>query len=501
MLETTKALINISGILIFINLVVFALGGALIWGLLTKKTQSLEARNKRLTALKQLDEVMMSSFTSLSDVSQKVTDAVAFNLGFMVGVLALVDTERDILKRVAMSQTREGKKAMSILPIHYTKIEIPLNYKGNLMVKAVEEGRVQITTNLFDVFTPVFNEDLSREIQATVRVKTSFIYPVVARGKKIGAMIFSTDKLPFQISDYDKETMQALVDVVGIALNNATLYQNLERATKELSLANEKLKEMDKLKDDFVSIASHELRTPMTAIRSYAWMALYRSDMPLSEKMKKYLSRTLISTERLINLVNDMLNISRIESGSVQIRPIAFDIQSLVKDVCLEVFVKAREEKLHLRVLETHVPKVFADPDKVHQVLLNLIGNAMKFTPDDGSVTVSFFSDGESVEVSIKDTGVGISREDMPRLFQKFGRLDNSYVAAATSGGTGLGLYISKILVNLMQGKIWVDSEGKNKGTTFSFSLPAATPKNLEHPEKYTRKVEGEAKQLEPAVV
>lgn len=279
------------------------------------------------------------------------------------------------------------------------------------------------------------------------------------------------------------------------------LYQNLEQTSNQLANANEKLKKLDKLKDDFVSIASHELRTPMTSIKSYAWMALYKSDVPLSDKMKKYLSRTLISTDRLINLVNDMLNISRIESGNIPISPIPFDIISLTKDVCLEVVAKAKEKGIRLEVMETHIPKVFADADKVHQILLNLIGNSMKFTPNDGSITVSFFSDGESVDISVKDTGVGISQEDISRLFQKFGKLDNSYVAAATSGGTGLGLYITKILVGLMQGRIWVKSEGRGQGTTFTFSLPTAIPKNLEHPEKYSRKAIGEAKSLEPAAV
>ncbi len=264
---------------------------------------------------------------------------------------------------------------------------------------------------------------------------------------------------------------------------------------------NAKLHQLDKLKDDFVSVASHELRTPMTAIRSYVWMALHRADITLSQKMERYLYRTLISTERLINLVNDMLNVSRIEAGKIEISPKSFDILALAKDVMEEVKLKADEKRLKLSVLEHSLPPVFADPDKVHQVLLNLVGNALKFTYPGGSISLDFFTDGISLETSIKDNGSGIAKEDLGKLFHKFGRLDNSYTSISTSGGTGLGLYISKSLVELMHGKIWAESEGVDKGAKFSFSLPVATKQLVEEAEKYHLQPQGEAKTLEPVAL
>ncbi len=288
---------------------------------------------------------------------------------------------------------------------------------------------------------------------------------------------------------------------MGIAVENALLFKALAESNRELLSANTKLEQLDRLKDDFVSIASHELRTPMTAIKSYLWMALYKGDVKLTEKMEKYLNRAYISTERLINLVNDMLNVSRIESGRIEIAPKAFNISDLVAEVLEEVKPKADERQVKLEMEKINVLQAFADPDKVHQVLLNLVGNALKFTPQDGLISINYFTDGQMVEVSVKDSGVGITKEDLSRLFQKFGRLDNSYVAAATSGGTGLGLYISKSLVELMKGKIWATSEGLNKGTTFTFSLPAATPGVLNEAGNYTKKPTGEVKTLEPVVI
>ncbi len=312
----------------------------------------------------------------------------------------------------------------------------------------------------------------------------------------------------------DLKAINTLAPYIAVAVQNSQSFEKIKKfnlilsdeirkATSDLQKANSKLKDLDKLKDDFVSIASHELRTPMTAIRSYAWMALHRSDIKLSERMRRYLYRTLISTERLINLVNDLLNISRIEGGKIEVSPIAFDLSSLVKDVAEDVKVKADEKQLKLFVLDhPNLPKVFADPDKVREVLLNLIGNSIKFTYPNGTITVDFFADGQYLEVSIKDTGSGISKEDLGRLFQKFGRLENSYVSMSTSGGTGLGLYISKSLVDLMHGKIWANSEGVDQGAAFTFSLPIASLQILQNAERFhIRPSTGEAKPLEPVAI
>ncbi len=317
-----------------------------------------------------------------------------------------------------------------------------------------------------------------------------------------GILVLGSSKNASQIDSEEIEFGEMLTKLVDLSFRLQDTESSLLNITQQVYEMNAKLHQLDKLKDDFVSVASHELRTPMTAIRSYAWMALHKSDVPLSEKLEKYLIRVLISTERLINLVNDMLNVSRIESGSIEISPEPVDLLLLIKDIVDEVYYsKAREKVIQFVVLEKKIPKVFADPEKLRQVLLNLVGNSLKFTPDGGKIVFDFFSDGKLVETSVSDTGVGISKEDMSQLFHKFGRLDNSYTASATSGGTGLGLFISKNLVELMHGRIWVVSEGLGKGSTFNVSLPVAAPEVLKEAEKYKVRAQGEAKGLEPVAI
>ena len=334
------------------------------------------------------------------------------------------------------------------------------------------------------------------------KICSLLLLPIQHARKLSGILVLASSKNPDQVDKEEIEFGEMITRLINLSYRLQDTEGSLTTITQQVYEMNAKLHQLDKLKDDFVSIASHELRTPMTAIRSYAWMALNRADQPLSERIQKYLVRTLMSAERLINLVNDMLNISRIESGRVEINPEAVDLIKLVKDVVNEAYYsKGVEKKVHFAILEERLPPVLADPEKLRQVMLNIVGNAVKFVPTEGTITISFFTDGKVVEVSVKDTGPGIAKEDLAKLFKKFGRLDSSYTALSTSGGTGLGLYISKSLIELMHGRIWAHSDGVGRGAIFSFSLPIATDTVLKNVEHFRVKAKGEAKGLEQVAI
>ncbi len=494
---------SILDILIFV-LTVLVLGGLFYYSYSRKVAATINT--SYLEALWEVEKLILSTL-NFEEVAEKVTNVILTELGYMklgyqIVVLALLDEKRQKLKRVAISHTESAQRFIDSTPVPFQQIEISTDEASNIAIAALIENKTKFTNKVADVLYPVIDERFVEGLQNELGIKTSMVVPIVLGREAIGVLIFSATKDAAKISEREKLIIRSFTQAVGISIQNARLFTSLASTTDQLRKANIKLQELDKLKDDFVSVASHELRTPMTAIRSYTWMALNRSDVPLSDKLKRYLSRTLISTERLINLVNDMLNVSRIEAGRIEIRPKGFDMIALANDVLAEVSAKAAEKALKVQVVPSQIPQVFADPDKVHQVLLNLVGNAMKFTPNEGSITISFFTDGKVVETGVKDTGTGISPEDQARLFKKFGRLDNSYVAAATTGGTGLGLFISKSLIDLMHGKIWATSEGMGKGATFAFSLPIATPELLAEAEKYVQKASGgEAKGLEPVAI
>ena len=278
------------------------------------------------------------------------------------------------------------------------------------------------------------------------------------------------------VSEEEMDLIRSFTDVVGLAVQNSTLYSSLEKTTQELKIANDKLEEVDKLKDEFVSLASHELRTPMTVIKSYAWMLLNQTVENLSEKQRTYMERIFNSTEGLIKLVNDMLNISRIESGRFTIEPVITDIGKLLEDVITEIKARADEVGVRLFYNKPQSPiTVKADVLRIKEVMINLLGNSLKFTPEGGTVTVTVAPEGNDFAVvKIKDTGRGISEVDMLKLFKKFNMVGNGgHLTKDRGQGTGLGLYLSKSLVELHGGRIWAQSEGEGKGgvnTPFNFS-------------------------------
>lgn len=487
---------------IIICLISFTFGSVVAYFYLRTKSP---INVSHLRALWEVERLILGNL-NFNEIAQKVTDIILTELGYLrlgyqIVVLGLIDEKRGVLKRVAISKTDGAKKFLSTTPIPFNNIEISLHEENNISIQALNENNIKFTNRVADVLFPAVSADFSDKLQKELGIKCSMVIPIRVSNNNLGILIFSMTKNETSMSMQEKTIIQSFSQAVGISLQNALLYSSLGYTTKQLGIANQKLQELDKLKDDFVSIASHELRTPMTAIRSYAWMALNKPDIPLSEKMKKWLDRTLTSTERLINLVNDMLNVSRIEAGRIDITPKVFNAVELSHDIAEEVSVKASEQGVKIIVTEAKLPAVFADPDKVHQIMLNLVGNALKFTPTGGSITISFLSDGNMLDISIKDSGVGMSKEDLGRLFRKFGRLDSSYTAISTSGGTGLGLYISKSLVELMKGRIWVSSEGLGQGSTFSFSLPVSTSEVVKEADKYAVKASGEAKPLEPVAI
>ena len=230
-------------------------------------------------------------------------------------------------------------------------------------------------------------------------------------------------------------------------------------------------RELDKMKTDFISVVSHELRTPLTSITGYTDLLLSGAAGENSEIQQEFLGIIQLSTTRLSNLINDILDISRIESGTLKIKHEPIDYRHLVADALrlMKAAADAKDISMDAALPET-IPPVRGDADKVTQVLTNLVSNAIKYTPEGGWVKVSLEVTGEtSVTTCVADSGIGVASEDQPKLFQKFFRADNSSTREA--GGTGLGLVIAKTLIELMGGAIWLESE-LNRGSKFYFTLP-----------------------------
>lgn len=331
--------------------------------------------------------------------------------------------------------------------------------------------------------TVVFDELDESDLKKILRnLDISIVVHLRTKGNQIGLLILGPKQSGNIYSNQDLSFLEILAPQAAVAIQNSqayeeirrfniTLQEEVDKATTDLKSANEKLEILDKLKDEFVSVASHELRTPMTAIKSYTWMVLNGKAGDINPKTKDYLDRVYQSTDRLIHLVNEMLDVSRIEGGRVTLKFEPVDMTKLAVDVQNEFSARSTETGLTITVQPLpNQPSVTADREKIHQILENLVGNSFKFTPKGGHVTIAFKINSGFLETSVADDGPGIAPDDLPRLFKKFGRLENSLIALANNS-TGLGLFISKQYVELHHGRIWVDSQ-LGHGAIFTFSLP-----------------------------
>lgn len=228
--------------------------------------------------------------------------------------------------------------------------------------------------------------------------------------------------------------------------------------------------EADRAKSEFISTVSHELRTPMTAIKGYTDLLSGGAVGPLNDNQKHFLGVIKNNTDRLIALINDLLDISRIETGRIRFEPAPVKVGEIIADVVEAMAARAQSRGLVLTYeVGAGLPEVMGDRGRLYQVLTNLVGNAINYTPE-GSITVEATTAGTAVQVSVNDTGVGIAPEDISHIFDRFYRADDPVVQEAS--GTGLGLPIVKMFVEMHGGRVWVDSR-RGEGSTFTFILPA----------------------------
>lgn len=268
----------------------------------------------------------------------------------------------------------------------------------------------------------------------------------------------------------------ALFSILGIYLirsvkREVEQREKIEKLAKDLEAANQKLKELDEMKSEFLSLASHQIRSPLTAMKGYSSMLLEGDYGEISIRAKEAVRAIFASSQNLITIVNDFLDISRIEQGRMIYKKEEFDMIKSVHEVVTSLMPNIQKSGLEFIV---DVPKHFeakvrGDEGKIKQVISNLIDNAVKYTIR-GSITISAHVENGKVRIEIKDTGMGLDQADISRLFTKFVRMKDAYRTNVT--GTGLGLFIAKRMIEAHGGTIGAQSKGKETGSTFWFELP-----------------------------
>jgi signal transduction histidine kinase len=256
--------------------------------------------------------------------------------------------------------------------------------------------------------------------------------------------------------------------------------KRIQERSQELEALNAKLQAVSTAKSQFLATVSHELRTPLHAIIGFS--QLLKDQPSLNEKQLRFAGHIWESGKHLLELINDILDLSKVEAGKIDLRFEPFLPGEALGEILDSIRPQAEAKRLRLVFDETECPeKIVADPLRFRQILYNLLSNAVKFTPEGGQVRLTARRSGESLEIVVQDTGIGIKAADMPKLFQAFTQLDGSL--ARRYEGTGLGLALAKELANLHSGTIGAESQGENQGSTFTLSLPLDGPSPFTQPD------------------
>jgi signal transduction histidine kinase len=325
-------------------------------------------------------------------------------------------------------------------------------------------GRLAMTgepVEIRDIADETSYQSRVREILIRCGYRSVLAVPLLREDHLLGALAVSR-MTPGDFAPEVIALLKTFATQSALAIQNARLYREIEVKSRELEAAS-------RHKSEFLANMSHELRTPLNAIIGFSEVLAERMFGEVNDKQAEYLADILESGRHLLSLINDILDLSKIEAGRMELEPTTFHLPSAIENALTLVRERAQRHGITLgRTVDERLGMIDADERKVKQVLLNLLSNALKFTPEGGRIDVRAAARDDAVEISVTDTGVGIAPEDQATVFEEFRQVGS---AAKKVEGTGLGLAISRKFIELHGGRIWVESQ-VDKGSTFAFTLP-----------------------------
>ena len=386
----------------------------------------------------------------------------------------------DFEKACAFLWNAKEKKFVYHINIGYLKDEIEtikclLDSEKGLYFDLIENGKTISSISL------IKNLSLKEKITEIFQVNSFIICPILPKEGDKGLFFVGTESVDTTVDEGDEELITILANQLGQALENARLFektwhahqeleQKVEERTRELTLAVDEIEKISKRKSDFISAVSHELRTPLTSIKGYASILLTGKLGDIPQDVRERLDKINRHSDELVHLVNDLLDISRIESGKVTMRQEIQELKHIVEHAFDLLSGQLKEKQLDFSLdVPDDANSVSVDRSQIERVFINLIGNAIKFTPPQGKIAIRSYKMDKEIQIDISDTGCGIPEKEQEVIFEEFYRVDNTI--NETAKGTGLGLTLVKRIIEAHNGKIWVKSK-EGSGSTFSFTLP-----------------------------
>ena len=431
---------------------------------LNKAQEELDKKITGLYTLHELGKKINATF-NIEDLFELIKQPLIFKLGFSKALIVLKDPSLEKLT----TKTYIGYSDDDI-----KKIEDELN-KENLSSSLLKKGGFTLVNRELE---KVEHEDLLINIFKTEAFLT---VPIVAKDEAVGFILMGNISSYSKVTEGDVELLSVLASQIGTAIENTMLYTELfdshkalerrvKERTQELARLNEELRIFNVAKSNFVNAVAHELRTPLTSIKGYASILTAGKLGAVQPQQKERLQKIDKHATHLAHLVNNLLDIARIEAGRVQMKMKELSIKELLDSVEDILTPQLKKKNISLKIdSKTKIDLIKADPMQLERVFLNLLSNAVKFTPEKGNIKIAIEQKEDFLEFSVEDSGIGIPKEDLEKVFEEFFRCENAQDQKIQ--GTGLGLSLVKKIIAAHSGKIWVDS-ALGKGTKFSFTLP-----------------------------
>ena len=439
---------------------------------LNKTREEMDKRLNGLNAVQRTSR-QMSQALNENEIFQRISHVLFEDLGFSRVFIASMN-ERDILK-IRLNVGYKNTRIDVILKEFETE---------ELLKKAMEETHTLSSINCS-------NKTKEKMIQA-FEVEHFIFSPILTQRGAIGFIFVGNRYNARTVTQGDEELITILSGQIGQSIENAQLFEKVFHSSQELELkvaertkqlahALQKVNDISNKKSEFISAVSHELRTPLTSIKGYAAILIAGKIGELPAAVKERLAKINTHSDNLVSLINNLLDIARIESGRQEMKFSDYKIKNIVDNVAdlLTPQINTKGINLHVK-LPPEAEEVYVDASQIERVFINLLSNAIKFTPQQGTITVSMApatEAGYSV-FNVTDTGIGIPAADVQKLFSEFFRVDNEINQNVK--GTGLGLVLAKNIVQAHRGKMWVQSQ-VGTGTTFHFTLPCSRKAFDEH--------------------
>jgi signal transduction histidine kinase len=432
-----------------------AIGSVRMFQELQSQSGALAKSVEELKALGKVSQSIGSTLDLQAVLSNVVLQAVSLSGADSGAICEFNEHSHEFLLRATRGLSDELVKAIE-------EVQIPL--EGTVLGRTVATGEPTEIADLLQA--PDYP---LREVLGRMGMRALLGVPLVRETQIIGALIVGR-KSPGSFPRKTVDLLRTFASQSALAIHNARLF-------RELEIVNDRLRELDKMKSQFVANVSHELRTPLSAIEGLADNMLHGITGELNPKQVDYVTEVKASADRLARLIDDILDLSTIERGGVELRPASLSVAALVQDVVGGLRTMAHEKQIALEIAPIAMNlSAWADRDKIAQVLTNLIGNAVKFSPQHSKVTVGAHQNGgQWLEISVADTGPGIAPEERGNIFDEFYQVTRR--GKEKTKGVGLGLAISKKLIDMHGGKLWMESEA-GKGSVFYFTLPAQPPES-----------------------